>query len=289
LKPATLNGAVLLASAVALLQTLADPAQTAADPDPDDPDPPGIPARTLLLEPTTLPALPAVPGSGPDAEQFARRLLEDVAARLPREPLTITGEISVRRRRGIVERRLGFEASVNWGARPRTVRYTILDDVGRERERFSVTYPDGGPRIDYATGDPPVASPAPGLFQRVQDTDICWADLTLSFLWWRPDRMAGTEEVKGRACYVLDVLPPDPPAASARGYARVRLWIDAKFRLLMQAQGYDAEQRVVRRLWVKSLKKINERWMVKDMEVESVPAVRRTRIRIHDVRAQGQS
>ena len=40
---------------------------------------------------------------------------------------------------------------------------------------------------------------------------------------------------------------------------------------------------LVRRFWIKSFKKVNERWMIKDMEVEGIPPVHRTKVSIREV------
>jgi hypothetical protein len=66
----------------------------------------------------------------------------------------------------------------------------------------------------------------------------------------------------------------------------VRLWIEEKIRVLLQAEGYDAQGEAVRRLWVQSCKKINDRWMIKDMEIQQYPEIHRTRLTVRDVKPQ---
>ena len=56
-------------------------------------------------------------------------------------------------------------------------------------------------------------------------------------------------------------------------------------RMLLQAEGYSEDGNLVRRLWVKGFKKINERWMIKDMEIQSYPYRHRTRLRVREVAA----
>jgi hypothetical protein len=226
------------------------------------------------------------PGVGP--------LLDGVVERLPREPLSITGEILVRKRKGVPVRRLLFDMQLDWGAVPPAARYTIRDAFGQELERLAVSRPAGRPaQFVYGAGDPSVPRPTPPLAAAVQDTDLTWTDLTLAFLWWREGEHLRTETVRGRACDVVAVRPPRPaptapggahdPADGATPYARVHLWIDQALRMLMQAEAFDADGRRLRRLWVKSIKKIDERWMIKDMEVQGIDPTRRTRLRILDV------
>jgi len=66
-------------------------------------------------------------------------------------------------------------------------------------------------------------------------------------------------------------------------YAVARLWIGKQQHLLLQAEGVDANGKVVRRLWVKSCKKIDEKWIVKEMEIQSYPVVHRTKLHILEV------
>ncbi len=56
-------------------------------------------------------------------------------------------------------------------------------------------------------------------------------------------------------------------------------------------QGRNGAQRFdqpIRRLWIDSFKKINDQWMIKDMEVEAEPVAHRTKLTIREVEA-GQS
>ena len=48
----------------------------------------------------------------------------------------------------------------------------------------------------------------PPLTERIEDTDVTWMDLTLAYLWWPDGKTVGEEEVRGRACWVLDVPAP---------------------------------------------------------------------------------
>jgi len=190
---------------------------------------------------------------------------------------------------------LKFEMSLDLGNEPAEASYTIRDAFGKDLEQLSVAHPKGqGPRFEYASGNPLSASEPPDLFECIQGTDISWTDLTLSFLWWKDGTVVGTDTVRGRLCYLLDIpAPPDRKGTAAhngpdgphakRRYSRVLLWIDQQLHMLLRAEGYDSNGELVRGLWVKSFKKINERWMIKDMEIQGGRAYRRTRLRIREV------
>ena len=242
------------------------------------------------------------------------QLLEDVRAQLPRESLVISGDLIVRKRKGIVTRTLTFDMSLNLGSQPETLRCVIRDAFGKELEQLTVTHRAGQePCFEYAAGSSLSPSDLPSLFDCVQGTDISWTDLTLSFLWWRGGTTVGIETIRGRSCLVVEVPTPaglrhavpgsaggfaeartataalagesTPEAGTQAGrqYERVLLWIDEKLRVVLQAEGYDSGGKLVRRFWINSFKKIDDKWMLKDMEVESFPSTHRTRLRVREV------
>ena len=227
------------------------------------------------------------------ADLSAQDLLDGVVARLPKDPLLIRGDLTVRKRRGVVLHKLAFEMAVSWGSEPAVVRYTIRDAFGTDLEQLIIRRSAGRDvELEFATGDPLTAAKTPGLFEPIQTTDITWNDLSLSFLWWPGGSILGSDEVKGRPCHVLEVPAPVRNAGVIAGqttaacrYAKVRLWIDRKLSVLLQAEGMNANDVPIRRMWVKSFKKIDDRWMIKDMEIQSVPPVHRTKLRIKEVSA----
>jgi len=227
------------------------------------------------------------------ADLTADGILRDVVARLPREPLAITGSLTVRKPKGIVVSNLNFDLLADWGSRPARVSYTLRDVFGSTLEQLTMTRDSSNKAgFVYARGSPLEPSPLPSLFDPIQGTDVSWVDLTMAFLWWRGGKRVGEEKIKGHLCDIIDLPVPAgrPEGMATNGgspYARVRLWIDRKYRMLLQAEGYDRRGEALRRLWVKGFKKIDERWMIKDMEVQSYPVVHRTKLRIHDVRPAG--
>ena len=197
------------------------------------------------------------------------------------------GSLTVRKPKGIVVRNLNFDLLADWGGRPARVTYTLRDAFGSTLEQLTMTRDSSNKaQFAYAKGSPLQTAPLPDLFDSVQDTDVSWVDLTMAFLWWRGGERAGEEKIKGYVCDIIDLPAPraGTGVAGASPYARVRLWVERKQCMLLQAEGYDHEGQARRRLWVKGFKKINERWMIKDMEIQSYPVVHRTKLRIHDVR-----
>jgi hypothetical protein len=253
-----------------------------------------------LMAAGVLAVLCAVPGARAEAASApaesnappAPQLLADVVARLPREPLKVSGEMIVRRRRGVVERTYRFDMALHWGAEPATAVYTIRDAFGAPLGEMTVRRAAGEePAFSYAAGNPPAPAPCPGRFDNVQETDISWTDLALTFLWWPGGAVVATNDVRGRRCYVVEVPAPADrraaPEAAAQAatppYRSVRMWIDAELRVLLQAEGLDADGRAIRRLWIKSFKKVNQTWMIKDLEVQQGNTGHRTKLVVLEV------
>jgi hypothetical protein len=215
----------------------------------------------------------------------ARQLLDAVVAHLPAEPTVISGEIHVRKRRGTLVGQHRFEMHLDRGRSPAVARYVISDRRGKNPEQLTVTRLQGRePEFEYCTGSPPAPAEIADLSAPIRQTDISWTDLTLSFLWWREGAVVGDDRFKGRPCHVVDVGAPQ--GSEGGSYSRVRLWLDRDMHMLLRAEGYDAQDRQIRSLWVRSLKKLDDRWMIKSMEVQSNQGSQRTKVLVNEVRPE---
>ena len=133
-------------------------------------------------------------------------LLRNVVARLPQESLAISGQLHVRRARGIPVANYGFEMRINWGDTPPGATYTISTTDGIPLEQLSLTrLTDGEAQCRYFEGATLEPKDAPPLSHAIRDTDISWTDLTLDFLWWPRCVLVGEDSVRGRAAIVADV------------------------------------------------------------------------------------
>lgn len=208
-------------------------------------------------------------------------LLARVIGALPDIPLLILGDLQARARGGGATTRLNVEMLLDWQDAPPTARYTLRDAFGATRSHLAITWlPGAPPEHRYFEGQPLQAAPLPDLVAPIEGTDISWMDLSLSFLWWPDAKTVGAEEVKGRACYVVDLPAPPEPFT---GCAGVRLWIEPRINIMLRAEAYDADNTLMRRMDVKSFKKINKRWVIKDIELTSLPSRHKTFLRVRDV------
>lgn len=213
----------------------------------------------------------------------ARELLNNVILALPDVPLRITGDLTARARDDSPEIHKGVEMLLDWQAETPTARYTLRDAFGATESHLAITWNSPRhPEYRYFEGNPLRAAELPDLVSAIPGTDISWMDLSLSFLWWPLAETKGREDVKGRECWVVDLSSPDAFA----GCSGVRLWIDPRIGIMLKAEIYDANAEPARRFEVKSFKKINKRWVIKDIELTSLPAKTKTVLRVRNVEDQ---
>lgn len=230
--------------------------------------PTNLPPPTSHLPPSPASRLP------PAAE-----LMQGLMKRLPAQSILLTGDLLTTSPGAGDKARLGTGILLCY---PTLAQYTITDAFGRDREQVTVRRDGGGATVTYQAGNPLTNMPSPRLETPIEGTALTWMDLTLSFLWWQDGRTIGITEVRGQPCYVVDAHAPTGQAAP---YASVRMWVDTRASMMLQAEGYDALGDPIRRISVKSFKKINDEWMIKDLEILELKGDRRTLLRIREAEA----
>lgn len=229
----------------------------------------------LAMAPNALRAQPEP--SLPDGDEVMDRL----RSVLPTVPLHIQADLQVRDRKGRIVRAHPVEMTLDWGGAIPSARYIVRDGFGTEQERFTVSWPpEGTPQFEYAKGDPPESQPLETANQSVAGLDLTWNDLSLSFLWWHGAQTVGAEKVRSRFCYIVDLPAPVGQADQVGG---MRLWIDANAYLLLQADVYDARNRLQRRLQVKNLRKLDGVWMVQNLDIFNYATRGRLTLRVREM------
>ena len=212
--------------------------------------------------------------------QSGREVLVGTLARLPVEPAALRGVLIVRRQRGIVLLEVPFSIELDWGATPPRAVYRLLDGFGRLKESLTVVRQvDGSSELTWHDATGMALTNSPALTDSVQGTDITWMDLSLAFLWWPEARLDGEKHFRGSLCDIVVIEPPAPIA----GCAAMRLWVDRKLRFLRQVEQLDETGKSVRKMWVSSVGKLHDRWMIRDMEVERPGSGQRTKLHVEDL------
>lgn len=236
----------------------------------------GIFAQTAEVEKVTV-----VPLTAPSGTQ----LLQQVIMRLPTNKVELSGTVIVKKMRGTVINEYDYELFADWNTEPTIVRYGFNDAKGKNIEALDVRRGrDGSVKFNYSKEGKETAE-LPDMYNAILDSDVSWIDLTLGFLWWKDAKNAGEESVKGFDCYVVDVTAPD----SEKGlYAKVRVWIHKKQLMLIRADGMNGKGETVRSLWIDSIVKIKDRWMLKDMEIKTEDSGHKTMLTVKHVKLDGE-
>ncbi|MCL1910219.1 MAG: outer membrane lipoprotein-sorting protein [Kiritimatiellaeota bacterium] len=222
-----------------------------------------------------------VPAPAIDAPVFteAEMLLWSCVSRLPSEPYTFTGDIVMRKAYGVELKRLKFKSTICWNPDFAFAKYEIYSEKNVLLETVRAERCGRVQTLTRTVGAARAPAPAPNVNDSIQGTDVTWLDAMMDFVWWGNPVMDGSEKIKGRKSEILKVFPSEP----VPGCAYVRLWIDAEQQAVLQATQHDDKGRTTRKMWVRSIQKIDGQWVVKDIEVETPGTGHRTKIHVDDV------
>lgn len=110
---------------------------------------------------------------------------------------------------------------------------------------------------------------ASGYARKIADTDVCYEDLSLRFLYWKGGRLiedAANARIKGRDCYIVEVKNPNPGVGQ---FAWVRMWVDKENGTTWQIDGYGADGKLRKRFTITSVQRLSDgTWFFKQMKLE---------------------
>ena len=199
-------------------------------------------------------------------EQTADDLLAFVRDHLPQEPLRLTGTLKVQAKNGFVQARSPVEIQLNWGAEPPEARYQIGE------ESMRVIWKEANPQYQFSTPKNTPQSP-------ILKTGFTWADLSFAVLWWPHSRLLGEGRKINRECQIVEVPVPDSDR-------KMHLWIEKKMGMLLEAQTRNASGKMIRRLKIKSLKKMDDLWVAKDLELLNAETGTKTLLQITNLQRE---
>jgi hypothetical protein len=208
----------------------------------------------------------------------AATILQIVRSRFPSDPVRISGTITVRRRRGVVVKEMGYQLDAKWSEQGADLTCVITDALGRESDKVAVTFAGGE--------DPTVKREGDGLVDdkgRITQTALSCADLAMPFLWWPDAELIGREKTRGRDSFILDLKPGGDGEVH-----RVRAWIDSAIFIVLKAESYDADDELVKQVTVKSFKKVEDQWMIKDLEVSMGSAADKTVVTVDSIESKAE-
>ena len=210
------------------------------------------------------------------APTSAPALLRDCIAHLPTRDVHLSGWVRNRRPRGIVNIEFKFEALLQWGAAIPSVQYTFTTSKGATMARATFRHEPRGTDFVLEEGADLVPADPPAWNASILGTDVTWLDISMDFLHWERAELAGEATLRGRLCDIVEVYPPE----EIPGCLKVRLLVDREIGMFLQAQQVDEDRKVARQMWVRSVKKMDDRWMVRDLEVEARGSGHRTSLHV---------
>ena len=190
----------------------------------------------------------------------ADSILAYVRTKLPNDPLRLTGTLKVRTKKGFTKSSLPVEMELDWGSATPSANYHIGD------ETLEITWKSELPSYSFSNDRNTPTSDILG-------TGLTWADLSFSVLWWPNSTLIDEEKKINRECYVVDVPVPGSDQT-------MRLWIEKKMGMLLEAQTLDARKKELRRMKIKSIKKMDGMWVAKDLEIRNKATGNKTTLQI---------
>jgi serpin B len=196
----------------------------------------------------------------------ANDILEYVRTKLPSDPITLTGTLKVRTEKGFTKSHLPVKMNLNWGAATPSASYQIGD------ESLNIIWQNNQPSYQFSNTENQPSS-------EILGTGLTWADLSFSVLWWPGPLLIDETKKMNRECYVVEVPVPDSENT-------MRLWIEKKMGMLLEVQTFNAQKKELRRMKIKSIKKLDGMWVAKDLEITQTDSSNKTTLQITDLKRE---
>ncbi len=218
----------------------------------------------------------------------APQILAQARDMLPRENLSLTGRLIVRRERGFINSERPFRLNLNWsGLNPTGECILYRSEKEKEQIQRAVLTRIANRKADIRIFDETDAESTvkPRFNMTVGETDMTWMDLSFDYLWWTDARIIGREDrILGSDCLLILAKPPLPiPGCSA-----VKLWVDRRVGFMIQVEHLGDDGQPVRRLWIQKLREMKERWMPRLMYAKTLGLSRMTEFWIDDLIVNGE-
>jgi hypothetical protein len=164
-----------------------------------------------------------------------------------------------------------------------TVTYTTDATNGSVAEKLVINFSTNAPpQYLYSRASSPGAPPGEATHLSGAEADIplggsdFWlSDLGFEFYHWPDQNRLKGEMRRGKPCFVLQSVNPHP---AVDGYGRVKVWIEKESGAPLQAETYGVDGKVLKEFELGSVKKVNDRYQLKDMEIINYQTGSRTRL-----------
>jgi hypothetical protein len=236
-------------------------------------------AACLLFCGATLPSAYAQPKRFRPAPNYVqlgkpdqakgRELLEDFRQRGIAGNYFLQFELRVMPRRGAERTVPGYL----WAARNERgpISRLVLSPGLSDKERRLLV--QVGPASALWSFQPGASAAAPlnpaGLFEPLGETELTAFDLQMPFTFWDDFVFEGVTRLRNRPAHVFLVYPPAEVAAQKPELTGVRMYLDAEYHALVQAEQIGPEGRLLKSMTVVDLKEVDGQWMVKSVDLRN--------------------
>lgn len=144
------------------------------------------------------------------------------------------------------------------------VRYAF---PGPPPTTIQVRYNEDSSQLEEASGSGPTERLTPANFDKtILGTGLTYEDLALRFVYWKKAKRLESDDTTTFPSYKLRL---DPPGRQSQ-YAYVLLWVAVDSGALAEAEGYNLDGKLVKRLQVVDVQKINGKWYLKRLRIEDL-------------------
>ena len=139
------------------------------------------------------------------------------------------------------------------------IRYNFRDPA----QTINLAFSEKGARLTEVSAGSNKEVPAARYSEAVRGTDLNYDDVSMRYLYWPDKTKIGTETIKTRRCFVVDLKNPQ----KLGDYYLVRIFVDRSSGALMRVQSYDWNGKLIKVCAVTSGQKVNGITILKTMEV----------------------
>ncbi|MDX1952921.1 MAG: outer membrane lipoprotein-sorting protein [Verrucomicrobiota bacterium] len=202
-----------------------------------------------------------------------REIMLDLVARVPTRDREIMGLLKIRDASGArTELPIKLEITRK-GEEVWQDRYHTPGDAKIPAQILTITHFPGLTNRYQMEGSQVVGGPfqssiltGTNIFSPFATSDFWVADWGLEFFHWPEQTVIKREMRKGRSCRVVESRNPNPASTT---YSRVLSWIDYETGNLIRAEAFDSRGKLLKKFSVRSIKKVDGRWQVKELEIEN--------------------
>jgi hypothetical protein len=105
-------------------------------------------------------------------------------------------------------------------------------------------------------------------------------DVQMPYLYWLDFTVAGTDRIRGRPAFNFVFTPPADYAAANPGVRAVRAYLDAQYGALVQSEVTGPDGNLAKTLSLLELRKVGDRWILKDADVRNEATRDKTRLSV---------